>query len=86
MAVSLNPDLERILKGYPRSLNVVGCAFVRPNGSMIAVKLPSGEGRQIIAALSTTINDVARRYIVLVAVISESNLDLTLIKMGRQNM
>ena len=86
MAVSLNPDLERILKGYPRSLNVVGCAFVRPNGSMIAVKLPSGEGRQIIAALSATINNVAReawRCIVLIAVTSESNLDLTLIKMGR---
>ena len=48
---------------------------------MIAVKLRSGEGRQIVTALSAAINDVARRCIVLVAVISESNLDLALIKM-----
>jgi len=48
---------------------------------MTAVKLPSGEGRQIIAALSAIINDIVRRGIVLAAVTSESNLDLALIKM-----
>jgi len=61
--VSLKPDLEKILKDLLEDLkeDVVGCAFIRLNGSMIAAKLPSGEDEQMVATLSATINDAARK-------------------------
>ena len=61
--MSLKPDLEKILKDLLEDLkeDVVGCAFVRLNGSMIAAKLPSGEDEQMVATLSATINDAARK-------------------------
>ena len=61
--MSLKPDLEKILKDLLEDLkeDVVGCAFVRLNGSMIAAKLPSREDEQMVATLSATINDAARK-------------------------
>ena len=61
--MSLKPDLEKILKDLLEDLkeDVVGCAFIRLNGSMIAAKLPSGEDEQKIATLSATINDAANK-------------------------
>jgi len=61
--VSLKLDLEKILKDLLEGLkeDVVGCAFIRLNGSMIAAKLPSGEDEQMVATLSAIINDAAKR-------------------------
>jgi len=61
--VSLKQDLEKILKDLLEDLkeDVIGCAFVRLNGSMIAAKLPSGKDEQMIITLSATINDAARK-------------------------
>ena len=61
--MSLKPDLEKVLKDLLEDLkeDVVGCAFVRLNGTMIAAKLPSEEDEQMVATLSATINDAARK-------------------------
>ena len=61
--MSFKSDLEKILKDLLEDLkeDVVGCAFVRLNGSMITAKLPSREDEQMVATLSTTINDAALR-------------------------
>ena len=55
--MSLKPDLEKILKDLLEDLkeDVVGCAFVRLNGSMIAAKLPSREDKQIRRAFRTNL-------------------------------
>ncbi|RLG08699.1 MAG: hypothetical protein DRN68_03160 [Thaumarchaeota archaeon] len=61
--MSLRTGLEKILEDLSEALrgDLVGCAFARSDGLMITSMLPSGMDKQIVAALSATINNVAKR-------------------------
>ena len=61
--MGLKPDLEKILEDLLEDLreDIIGCAFIRLNGSIIAAKLPSREDEHMVATLSATINDAARK-------------------------
>jgi len=61
--MSLRTGLEKILKDLSETLggDILGCAFARSDGLMITSMLPSGMDERAVAALSATINGVAKR-------------------------